>query len=68
MKKYYRLTKNGTVVDDYEDCFRAQARAALMELHGLSWKALDEDSWFAKGHGDIVTRNEYEIVPIKKRA
>ncbi len=72
MKTYYRLTKNGTYFGESEHPDNMKHKAAIMErvdeTIGLNWRGDEVEGFYAFGNGDILTRHEYEIIPIKKRA
>jgi hypothetical protein len=62
----YRLTLNGRLAGDYSDKEAAKERARFLENKILEWRESD-NGWFAMGQGDLLRRNEYEIVPVKKK-
>jgi hypothetical protein len=70
MRTFYRLTKNGRLVEDYDNLPQAMVRGDTMEGVVLMWRDTSEEpesGWWANGDGDIVERNEYEISLVKKR-
>lgn len=68
MKTVFQLTKNGTYYGQFPDIDEAKLRAFDLEGNRpLEWKELDESTAYALGHGETISRNEYEIRSFKRR-
>jgi len=70
MKKFFRLKRNGIVVAESELLVSVKQEAEKMERTFLSWRDFSDQNEFyecAVTEGDVLTRNEYEIVTFRKR-
>lgn len=66
MKTVHRLTKNGTFSGDFDTLQEAFDRASEIEKNTLDWTSDILFHW-ARGPGDSLHRNEYEVKEAKVR-